>query len=81
MVRHRHLNHERYTAASIDDVISRGRWVDWADLRRAALADPALFGKIDRVCRAYSSDRSALRHRFWMQYATEHRLARTPRAT
>ena len=80
VVRHRHLNHERYTAAAIDDVISRGRWADWADMRRAALADPSLFAKIERVCGARASDRFAMRHRFWMYYAAEHRLAPNPRA-
>ena len=39
---HRHLNHQRFTLAAIDDVISRGRWGDWAELRRAALADQSL---------------------------------------
>ena len=32
-VLHRHLNHQRYTLAAIDDVISRGRWQEWAELR------------------------------------------------
>jgi len=36
---HRHLNHEHFTLAGIDDVILRGRWRDWAELRRAALVD------------------------------------------
>jgi hypothetical protein len=38
---HRHLNHQRFTLAAIYDVISRGRWGDWAVLRRAALDDRA----------------------------------------
>ena len=38
---HRHLNHERFTLAAIDDAISRGRWEDWAALRRAKTADHA----------------------------------------
>ena len=32
---HRHLNHQRFTPAAIDNVIARGRWQDWAELRRA----------------------------------------------
>ncbi|KJS76551.1 MAG: hypothetical protein Q7T22_09995 [Serpentinimonas sp.] len=28
-VLHRHLNHQRYTLAAIDDAIARGRWSDW----------------------------------------------------
>ena len=58
---HRHPNHQRLTLAAIDDVIARGRWQDWADLRRAVLQDRLLLGKkatcahiatviFDRVC-------------------------------
>ena len=39
---HRHINHERFTLAAIDDVIARGRWNDWAELRRAVLSDHSL---------------------------------------
>ena len=38
-MRHRHLNHQRYTLAAIDDVITRGRWADWVALRRAVHAE------------------------------------------
>jgi hypothetical protein len=72
---HRHLNHQRLTLAAIDDVISRGQWRDWADLRRAVLADRALLDKVERVCRPYASDPYAQRHHFWMHYAKEHRPA------
>ena len=69
---HRHLNHQRFTLAAIDDVILRGRWNDWAELRRAALADRALLDKIRQVCRAHMGDPYAQRHHFWMHYAKEH---------
>lgn len=72
---HRHLNHQRYTLAAIDDVISRGRWQDWAELRRAALSDRALLDKVERVCLPYVSNPYAQRHHFWMHYAQEHRAA------
>ena len=72
---HRHLNHQRFTLAAIDDLISRGRWRDWADLRQAVLADPALLDKVERVCRPYAADPHAQRHHFWMHYAEEHRTA------
>lgn len=72
---HRHLNHQRLTLAAIDDVISRGRWQDWADLRRAILADRALLDKVERVCRPYASDPYAQRRHFWMHCAEEHRSA------
>jgi len=35
---HRHLNHQTFTLAAIDDVIDRGDKADWLELRRAALA-------------------------------------------
>ena len=69
---HRHLNHQRFTLAAIDDVISRGQWRDWAELRRAALSDRAVLDKVERVCRSYASDPYAQRHHFWMHYAEKH---------
>ncbi len=70
---HRHLNHQRFTLAAIDDVISRGRWVDWFELRLAVLEDRSLLEKVEQVCRARISDPYAQRHHFWMHYAQEHR--------
>jgi hypothetical protein len=72
---HRHLNHQRFTLAAIDDVIARGRWQDWVELRRAVLAHPALLDKVERVCRRYVADPYAQRHAFWMRYAEQHRAA------
>ena len=70
---HRHLNHQRFTLAAIDDLISRGRWRDWAALRQAVLTDPALLDKGERVCRPYAADPYAQRYHFWLHYAKEHR--------
>ena len=72
---HRHLNHQRFTLAAIDDVISRGLWQDWADLRRAALNDVSLLDKVQRICCAHISDPYAQRYHFWMHYAKEHQAA------
>lgn len=72
---HRHLNHQRFTLAAIDDVISRGRWQDWADLRSATLRDRSLLEKVEQICRPYVSDPYAQRYHFWMHYAEEHRTA------
>lgn len=71
---HRHLNHEQYTLAAIDDVIARGKRGDWADLRQAALQDRAVLEKVRRVCRAHIADPYAQRYHFWNLYA-EHYLA------
>jgi len=72
---HRHLNHQRFTLAAIDDVISRGRWRDWAELRHAVLADRALLDKVEQVCRPYLANPYAQRHYFWMKYVEVHRAA------
>lgn len=66
---HRHLNHQDYTLAAIDDVISRGRWADWAQLRQSVLSDRALLDKVENVCRPHISHPVAQRHQFWMGYA------------
>jgi len=71
-MQHRHLNHQRFTLAAIDDIISRGRWNDWVDLRQATLADPALFKKIKQVCKPYITDPYNQRHHFWKNYANYH---------
>ena len=72
---HRHLNHQLFTLAAIDDVIARGRWQDWADLRRAALQDRTLLEKVERICRPRVSDPYAQRYHFWLRYVEEHRAA------
>jgi hypothetical protein len=74
-MQHRHLNHQRLTLPAIDDVISRGQWQDWVELRRAALLDRSLMEKVAQICRPYVSDPYAQRHHFWMHYIEEHRAA------
>jgi len=32
---HRHLTHQDFTLAAIDDLIARGKRQDWAELRQA----------------------------------------------
>jgi len=71
-MRHRHLNHEAYTLAAIDDVIDRGKREDWAELRRAALADQAIMSKVLRVCLSQGQDPHAQRYIFWRHYAEQH---------
>jgi len=69
---HRHLNHEEYTLAAVDDVIERGKREDWAQLRAVALQDRALMEKILRVALAHADDPYAQRHHFWRRYAEQH---------
>ena len=72
-MRHRHLNHSRFTLAAIDDIIARGQWRHWVDLRTAALRDPFVLDRIERVCARYIRDPRAQRYHFWMRYARESR--------
>ena len=67
-MQHRHLNHETYTLAAIDDVIARGALVGWRALRDVCKTDPAVQQKIQRVCAAHAHDRYAQGHAFWALY-------------
>lgn len=69
---HRHLNHEEYTLAAIDDVIARGKRTDWLALQRAFLAKPALKDKILLACQAHLADPYEQRYRLWKLYAERH---------
>lgn len=72
---HRHLTHQQFSLAAIDDIILRGRWRDWAALRQEALQDSLLLEKVQRVCRPHLGDPYAQRYHFWMNYAEEHLAA------
>lgn len=69
---HRHLNHQDYTLAAIDDVIERGKREDWAELRAVALTDPVIMKKIFHIADARAGDPYAQRYHFWRQYAERH---------
>lgn len=71
-MKHRHLNkeHEDYCLASVDSFIDRGTLDDWAELRQAAEADPTIYARIIRVCRAnLDHPYSRERYRLWLWYA------------
>ena len=72
---HRNLDDREFSLPAIDNVISRGRWRDWADLRRAAREDPALLDDIARICAHYVGDPYAQRYHFWMNHVEAHRAA------
>lgn len=71
---HRHLTHQEFTLAAIDDVISRGKRQDWAALRQAILDDQNTGKKVLRVCQAHIADPYAQRYHFWRIYV-ERQLA------
>jgi len=66
---HRHLNHEEYTIAAIDDVIARGKREDWINLQQAFLAKPAIREKILLACQGHLADPYEQRYRLWKLYA------------
>ena len=43
-MKHRHLTHEAFTLAAIEDILARGRMPDWVPLIAAIRADP--FGDV-----------------------------------
>ena len=67
-MKHRHLNHEEFTVAAVDDIIARGGNRDWVELKWAMSKDPRVRDKITRVCRVHIDDPYAQRYHFWMQY-------------
>jgi hypothetical protein len=68
-LQHRHLNHQDFTLAAIDDTIARGKRRDWAALRTALLTEPGVREKVLRVCQAHIADPYAQRYHFWKHYA------------
>lgn len=71
-MQHRHLNHQQYTLAAIDDVIGRGKRQEWAALRKAALDARPVLEKVLHVCLAHVADPYAQRYHFWKHYAERH---------
>jgi hypothetical protein len=69
-MRHRHLNHSRFTLAAIDDVIDRGKRESWASLLAAVDASPEIRSRVLRVCEAHLPDNFAQRYHFWNNYAS-----------
>ena len=73
---HRHLNHQDFTLAAIDDIIGNGGWSSWEQLRLALHRDARIHDKILRVCNVRVDDPSAQRYHFWRQYAQHTSTAR-----
>ncbi len=63
-MQHRHLTHERYTLAAIDDIIARGKRRDWAELR---LCSTIPF--LEAICRTIPG-LSASRRSAWLMTVT-----------
>ncbi len=68
-MRHRHLVYGAgFIPPAIDDIISRGLWRNWVELRQATREDPSLLDTIERICLAYTDDPYAQRYHFWLNY-------------
>lgn len=68
-MQHRHLNHQDFTPAAVDDIIRRGRVGDWVALGRAARRDEAVLGRIERICAASNPSQEGFqRINFWRIY-------------
>jgi hypothetical protein len=63
------------SATAIDDIIERGALADWYELRAAALNDPEVLQRIERISRRRAEDPYAQRFHFWMRYAASRRAA------
>ncbi len=69
---HRHLNHQNLTLAAMDDIIERGGWQDWQQLRSQVIEHPQLLQKLIQLCSARSNEFASQRHYFWLGYAKSH---------
>ena len=72
---HRHINPSSLSLAAIDDVICRGGWQDWIDLRGRVLASNDVLERVQHVCRPHLANGYAQRYHFWMNYAQAHATA------
>lgn len=71
-MQHRHLNHQEFSLAGVDDIIRRGGWRDWVELRRAAHRDQTVLARIQRICDAAQNcgtQEGGQRLTFWRKYA------------
>ena len=74
---HRHLNHQKFTLAAIDDIIGNGKNEDWADLRSAVLADLLLCDKVLQICNARVANPYEQRYHFWKGYVERYVIHNT----
>lgn len=69
-MQHRHLNHNGYTLAAIDDIIVRGNGHDWIDLGRELHRQPdVIIPKILKITATKIHDPYAQCYHFWDNYA------------
>lgn len=75
-MQHRHLiDGAHRSVPAIDDVIARGSWQDWVNLRRDCIDQVSLLDKVEQVCAANVHDSYAQRYHFWMNFVRQQRTA------
>ncbi|MDR1313432.1 MAG: hypothetical protein LBQ12_06970 [Deltaproteobacteria bacterium] len=62
-----------YCLPALDDIISNGAWLDWADLREAIKKDRSLLDGIERVCKNFLDAPYSQRYHFWYNYVQKHK--------
>ena len=72
---HHHINSSSLSLAAIYDVICRGSWQDWVDLRGRGLASSGVLERVQRICRPHLANDYAQRYHFWMNHAQAHSAA------
>jgi hypothetical protein len=70
---HRNLIEEDYSGMAIDDIISRGLWIDWLELDDQVRIDNSTLDIIEHICNHYINDPYAQRYHFWLNYVKKKR--------
>lgn len=71
---HRHLiDNAHRSVPAIDDIITRGGWQDWVNLRRDCIEQVSLLDKVEQVCSAKVHDPHEQRYHFWMNFVRQQR--------
>lgn len=71
-MKHRHLNHQSYTLAAIDNIIECGGRKDWAELRDQAIRNEEVRQKVVKICDVRIADPYAQRYHLWGHYVRRH---------
>ena len=73
-MQHRHLIESAHRSPpAIDDVIARGNWQDWIELRRDCINSLSLLDQAEQVCSENIHDPYAQRYHFWMNFVRQQR--------
>jgi hypothetical protein len=72
MMIHRNLDltpETEFCLSAIDEIISHGEFVDWAELREAVHRDKKVKDGVKHICKeSYNDIYFSQRYRFWLSY-------------